>query len=797
MHATSASPLVLPALVKGLKYGDMGSSTTIQPSRSHVAAYLQIVPNGCCARDVMRLRPVHNVRDILRGRAPRSAYKYEPLPSPTSIRLLQLQYNRATDEIRCSLHPFEHKDAPFYHALSYTWGYPLTPFSELPRSTSFRRLNSLRKAAHAVHVAHATPSFLDGDDKAASNNRPADVEKRVRSDSRLFPISCDGQTMLITANLHDALRNMKRRAPGLKYLWVDAMCVDQENLSERNAQVAMMAKTFVAATSVIVWLGPEDQFTTDAIAAIDGISSMPKSVWKKIGYTDFFSDRWHEAVDIERVTYANWLGFLALIRRPWFRRAWVVQELALARSVTLVCGSHIIPWKKLNSILAFVKSKRWYHHLSTEKIGHIAEVQRSPGIYRNFLESKTEFVMAATTLASTRRHITDLSPTRPPMPLAKLIHSHRETLATDPRDKVYAFLGLADSPFLSRSQQMPIKADYSIPVHKVYTAISTSLMIAQGDLSLLSHVQDASRTRTPGIPSWVPDYSVVLHPYPLALRGNCRWSACGELSWQPPADASTMRDLGLLSARGYRVGVVRGTARMPDEVMSQAAYWAHVVDLAAGLGRYYPFRAGERAPKVSRVEVLWRTLVANTYSRTHVAPDECGTLFIDYVLNLQIRHTLTPWAQAEKFLPHQSVEAGEGDKRIVPAWHKLLESEPSESPYSPSMYRARIASVVERMFRGTYAPIELAQLQHEFDMTAGDMRRMFRTDGGLLGAGPRSVAERDEVWILGGAVVPVVLRRVGNGRHRLVGEAYVHGYMHSNRRDADDMLVEMEDIVIE
>ncbi|KAK3359616.1 heterokaryon incompatibility protein-domain-containing protein [Lasiosphaeria hispida] len=727
----------------------------------------------------MRLRPVHNVRDILRGRAPRSAYKYEPLPSPTSIRLLQLQYNRATDEIRCSLHPFELKDAPPYHALSYTWGYPLTPFSELPRSTSFRKLNSLRKAAHAAH--------------------------RIRSDSRYFPISCDGQTMLITANLHDALRNMKRRAPGLKYLWVDAVCVNQENLFERNAQVAMMAKTFIAATSVIVWLGPEDQFTADAIAAIDSISSMPKALWKKIGYTDFFSDRWHEAVGIERVTYASWLGFIAMIKRPWFRRAWVVQELALARSVTLVCGSHIISWKRLNSILSFIKSKRWYHHLSTEKIRHIAEVQRSPGIYRDFLQSKTEFVMAATTLASTRRYINDPSPTRPPMPLAKLIHSHRETQATDPRDKVYAFLGLADSPFLSRSQQTPIKADYSLPVQKVYTAISTSLMLAQGDLSLLSHVQDASRTRTPGIPSWVPDYSVVLHPYPLAFRGNCRWSACGGLSWQPPADASMMRDLGLLGARGYRVGVVCGTARMPDEVTSQAAYWAQVVDLAAGLAQYYPFRAGGKAPVVSRVEALWRTLVANTYSRTHVAPDECGELFIDYVLNLQIRHTLTPWAQAEKFLPHQSqswhggegVEADEEDKRIVPAWHKLLEAEPSDSPYSPSMYRARIASVVERMFRGTYAPIELAQLQHEFDMTVGEYRRVFRTDGGLLGAGPRSVAQGDEVWILGGAVVPMVLRRVGEGRHQLVGEAYVHGYMHSSRRDADDMLVEMEDIVIE
>lgn len=90
-----------------------------------------------------------------------------------------------------------------------------------------------------------------------------------------------------------------------------------------------------------------------------------------------------------------------------------------------------------------------------------------------------------------------------------------------------------------------------------------------------------------------------------------------------------------------------------------------------------------------------------------------------------------------------------------------------------------MADVVERMLRSTYAPIELAQLQHELDMTSGSSRRVFRTKGGLLGAGLRSLKPGDEVWVLGGAMVPMVLRVVGGKRtYHLVGESYVHGYMH-------------------
>jgi len=678
-------------------------------------------------------------------------YRYRPLPSPAAIRLLELKNGPAKEPLHCALKAFDPTEAPPYHALSYTWGSPLGSFSQKVSRPRIKRLS----------------------------------------------IFCDDRRLLVTPNLHDALRHLRTeetasRAADAKYFWIDAVCVNQKDILERNSQVARMSSTFLGAQSVIAWLGPEDQFTTDGIALIEKISSIPETLWQSVSYTDFFDIKWHEKVGIPMVTYTDWLGFLALIDRSWFHRAWVVQEMALAESVTLVCGSQRLDWTKLDKTLGFISSRKWYHHLTTEKVRHIAAVQRYPGVYTGFLQSRTSYNLAATTLASTRRFNKLRRTQKAPSFLKNLIYMHRHTEATDPRDKVYAFLGLSDMETASQRMRVrPIVADYALPVQEVYSNAATNLLLSSGNLGLLSQVQDASRTKITGLPSWVPDFSATLYPYPLLYRGNGRWSAGSGLFWR--REPLALRKDRLLPAQGSCVDTVEEVALLPKESVNSAGYWAGIVNLALQLPSWYPFSSADYDSAQSRVEALWRTLTANTYLRQYPAPASCGQLFLDYVLNLQIRHTLTPWSQSDGFIPHQTqssfdevdvspsdMASATQDRRIVPAWYDLLEAEPAGSPYSLDSYRVRMADVVERMLRSTYAPVELAQLQHDLDMTSGDARRVFRTKGGLLGAGPRSLRPGDEVWVLAGALVPHVLREVGGGRgtHSLVGECYVHGYMH-------------------
>lgn len=250
-----------------------------------------------------------------------------------------------------------------------------------------------------------------------------------------------------------------------------------------------------------------------------------------------------------------------------------------------------------------------------------------------------------------------------------------------------------------------------------------------------------------------------------------------------------MVEEGLLDVQGYQLDYIDETSILLDESADPSASWASIVKLTLALNMPYPDPSKEgRCP--SQVEVLWRTLTTDVYAHTHPAPPAVGFLFIDYILNLQIRHRLTPWSSSDAFQPHHAPLSDS----IYPEWRTLLSLEPSGSPYSLAKYQKRLASVVESMFDGSYSPIELAQLQHELDQSGGKKRRVLKTRGGYIGTGPRSLRQGDEVWILHRAGMPFVLRLQSNGNYRLVGEAFVYGVMHS---EALQLGLEKQNITIE
>jgi hypothetical protein len=178
------------------------------------------------------------------------------------------------------------------------------------------------------------------------------------------------------------------------------------------------------------------------------------------------------------------------------------------------------------------------------------------------------------------------------------------------------------------------------------------------------------------------------------------------------------------------------------------------------------------------------------YNHTYPAPQETGSLFIDYIINLQIRHRLTPWSSTDEFHPHHLPLS----ESVHPDWRKLFELEPPGSSYSLGSYTTRLTTVIERMFNGTYSPIGLAQLQHELDQSGGRQRRLFRTRGGFMGTGARSLRVNDEIWVLHRGLLPFVLRPLPNGHYSLVGESFVYGVMHG---EALKMGFPRKDIVLE
>jgi hypothetical protein len=453
-----------------------------------------------------------------------------------------------------------------------------------------------------------------------------------------------------------------------------------------------------------------------------------------------------------------------------------VQEIAHAKSAVVACGKHVFSWDILSKTLSFVKMTKFYHHLHTEKLKHVVALQRNPGIYGRILRSKLSVGIGPVYINETRMAISPAAHTCnksvvQPSPLRMLLDKHRFSKSSDPRDKVYAFLGLADrkmSPF--RYNPGVLIPDYNKTVQEVYAETARVLFTSYRSLSLLSHVEDHSQTRIDGMPSWVPDLSVPLDPYPLRFRGTSFWKAAGDLHWSP--NSSRMLQ-GFLDVQGYQLDYIDEASVLLDESTDPSASWASIVKLALSLDLPGP-TTNKTTNSHSRVEILWRTLTTDIYAHVHPAPIAVGSLFIDYILNLQVRHRLMPWSSKDAFQPHHLPLSDS----IYPEWQALLSLEPPGSPYCLARYKERLTSMVESMFNGSYSPIKLAQLQHELDQSGGNKRRIFKTRDSYMGTGPRSLRSGDEVWILHRAGLPFVLRPQPNGHYKLVGEAFVYGVMH-------------------
>lgn len=149
----------------------------------------------------------------------------------------------------------------------------------------------------------------------------------------------------IKPNLDDALRQLRKFIPqnSSQLFWIDAICINQDDVSEKNMQIKKMAMIYNRADSVSVWLGREDK---DSHRAIDFIK-------KLLELNDF------DPLIRDPGTPPDWAALLNLMRREWFNRRWIVQEIALARRATVFCGDQSVSWQDFSSAVALFVSR---HH---------------------------------------------------------------------------------------------------------------------------------------------------------------------------------------------------------------------------------------------------------------------------------------------------------------------------------------------------------------------------------------------------------------------------------------------------
>ena len=158
-------------------------------------------------------------------------------------------------------------------------------------------------------------------------------------------------TFPVRPNLHAAL-NQLRLPDRPRRLWIDAICINQDDSNEKNAQVSLMAEVYSRATSVCVWLG---EASLDSDLALNFISRI-------VNLDDF------DRLVVDRRTPQEWAALSSLMRRPWFSRRWVVQEIALAARATLYCGDAYVDWADFADAVSLFEAVESENHTISKSI---------------------------------------------------------------------------------------------------------------------------------------------------------------------------------------------------------------------------------------------------------------------------------------------------------------------------------------------------------------------------------------------------------------------------------------------
>ncbi|KAF5022039.1 hypothetical protein F66182_5922 [Fusarium sp. NRRL 66182] len=211
-------------------------------------------------------------------------YDYGPILPPGQIRLLTINPDRET-MVAAQLHTVNIDNCPVYKCLSYTW--------DGPRS----------------------------DETSEDWSRPTAT------------ILINGLEMPIRKNLNNALAALDR-SDMLGPIWIDALCINQDDIEERNAQVAQMAQIYKDAQEVIVWLGHEEAYTRTAVVNMQRIP-----ITREALLSDDFVAMIDKAFAACNFSDSDMIGIARFFsEHAWFGRTWTLQEMWLARSLRFLCG---------------------------------------------------------------------------------------------------------------------------------------------------------------------------------------------------------------------------------------------------------------------------------------------------------------------------------------------------------------------------------------------------------------------------------------------------------------------------
>jgi hypothetical protein len=673
-------------------------------------------------------------------------YQYTKIPA-THIRLLRLTRDRSGLLKSWTLSSFDIDESPPYVALSYTWG----------EATSLLSNTGIRVF-------------------------------EWKSEQYM---SLDNQSLQISRNLADFLKIWESEEQP-EWIWIDAISINQSDLNERASQVQLMGEIYSRAEFVLVWLGAS-------------ISHLESVRWLLQDFLDAV-EKYTSEHGVDRIIQMNlrdpalphMLGLSdstdEIVRRlqeyrifndtrRWFERAWIVQEVALAREIVVLCGTEVLPWQRMNDLSQLIILSKWNDDLvgqfsTAGKVTKLGHQINSLEILRSFSKGgeceEAKQLLKLLQNCSNDATAEELWYNR----LLYLLTGVRKQLASRDDDKVYCILGMA-SRFLPKDMKLPIQPDYTKSTRDVYLDVATTLVQQASHLRLLSAVEDKGIRRLHDLPSWVPDFTVRTRGSEILLPGGSNiYNVCGSINHQ--TSISVIKDV--LQLPGVHVDTVSETC----ECISHLEIMPDMLRLIAFMRRFDKQYHPTGQP---RVESICRTLLADmkwdrTGSIIHPLPSDIVMNFhqwLCYKLAMPLYESYKrPWDRF-KYVNELEDTIQEFDSEIAlgifPSKAEILQF---ESQMINLQKRLRIGKSTKQDIEELVKKIDGSNAEFAVPMLRVNCdRRLYRTTKGYLGLGPLSITKGDSIVVLIGAMVPFSLRQRSNESiYELIGETYLHGFMH-------------------
>ncbi|KAH8651303.1 heterokaryon incompatibility protein-domain-containing protein [Xylariales sp. PMI_506] len=675
-------------------------------------------------------------------------FQYLESLGDASIRLVEILPSSAPSESLVEIHldTYAIDSLPQYHALSYTWGPPTPELDEY-------------------------------------------------SDEDKVSILVNGEDFKVFPNLCDALRRV-REMKQVRYYWIDAICINQEDKPERSAQVAIMDRIYSRAERVDIWLGELTSAKRVAplitnMAALSDFDHIYKVKKSRDPHLAVNADEWIvQQYDLPSLRDSIWKDVISFFKRRWFNRVWIIQEIALCRDAAVLLGADTLPWADVVNSMLFLRftgltsAFLWIEHgkdsmnLLAHYVGQsIVAIDVLHDIYSDGIEDgDTNYGPMIGDVASpqTVAHF-----------LFVALLLSRSSEASDPRDRVYSLLGIVRAiAGTLRLPQLDLQADYSSQTmtHHAFTAAASVIIRDCGHASILGFVNDQGMERLVDLPSWVPDFiHATYNPIHCLLRTQ----------QYPDFDPARDRSLGvrapkvdgtILHLTGSCVGTV--TAIGTAMITSESKPLFNLVECCKIIIQceqtYTPTGQG-------RIEALWRTIICDMDDFSHPARHEmadCFKIWIAALIMLDWQESSTELNRSSYLKKFQYLEEFRSDPDsdqlpniayLEECGRKmgLLPSDPAPTDNDKSVAHMEMCNK--------------GRLYEEYALMAMPHRRLFLTANGYLGLGPVSVKVGDTVWAASASRTLLVLRDssasadssdvASTPTYMCIGEAYVHGAM--------------------